>query len=136
MTEKVIFVTTSPTLPYAFLVMNFPSHWPPNCPLCPTTDLLSLYTNTIYFSAKEYPIFGLQWHPAKPLFEWKDSLNIDHSRASILASQYIANAFRNETTISCHTFSSPEQEQKALIYNYNVINSAIAGSSMEQIYVL
>eukprot|EP00112_Aurelia_sp_Birch-Aquarium-sp1_P007176 Seg1782.10 transcript_id=Seg1782.10/GoldUCD/mRNA.D3Y31 product="Gamma-glutamyl hydrolase" protein_id=Seg1782.10/GoldUCD/D3Y31 len=88
------------------------------------------------FEAKDYPIFGLQWHPEKPLFEWKKELNIDHSFPSLAASQYIANIFRKETSQSCHNFESSSEEDKALIYNLQPINSAVAGSSFEQVYVL
>ena len=88
------------------------------------------------FPAQRYPIYGLQWHPEKPLFEWKEQLNIGHSSSSLAASQFIANTFRKEASKSCNKFGSHSGDEALLIYNYSPINSAVAGSSFEQVYVI
>jgi len=66
----------------------------------------------------KYPIYGLQWHAEKPLFEWNSREVINHSTDAIKAMQFIADFFVSEARKSMHKFLSPEQEYAALIYNY------------------
>lgn len=70
--------------------------------------------------AYDYPIYGTQWHPEKNPFEWNlhSGKNIPHSMDAVRVSQYIADFIVSEARKSSHSFSSPEEEQKALIYNY------------------
>ena len=38
----------------------------------------------------------IQWHPAKPQFEWSDVQDIKHTQEAILAGQYFADFFVNQ----------------------------------------
>lgn len=49
-----------------------------------------------YSTARKYPIYLFQWHPAKPQFEWSRVKDISHTQEAILASQYWANFFVNQ----------------------------------------
>jgi len=75
---------------------------------------------------KELPIYGTQWHPEKNNFEWGEFKNgvpyegINHSSNAIFVSQALSNFFVNEARQNKHRFPTPEQEQQALYYNYNV----------------
>ncbi|KAM3680877.1 gamma-glutamyl hydrolase isoform 2-T2 [Ammospiza maritima maritima] len=71
--------------------------------------------------AYKYPIYGMQWHPEKNPFEWKDSPGIPHSPSAVKAAYYMADFFVNEARKSMHHFSSEEEEAKELIYNYNPV---------------
>lgn len=70
---------------------------------------------------KEYPIYGSQWHPEKPIYEWNIHEVINHESDSIAANAYTANFFLTEARKSTHAFSSPDAEADALIYNYQPI---------------
>lgn len=75
--------------------------------------------------SRDFPIFGVQFHPEKNLFEWGTFPNgipyesIDHSQDAIEASQYLANFFvKRARENTKHQFPSAKEEQRALIYNY------------------
>eukprot|EP00794_Sanderia_malayensis_P018650 gene18651-20531_t len=87
------------------------------------------------FEARHYPIFGVQWHPEKPPFEWYSKLNMDHSLPSIQFSQFMGEFFVNQTRQSCHDFDASRMPRNALIYAYTPLYSRLVGSSFEQIYV-
>ena len=50
----------------------------------------------IPFTARKYPFYLFQWHPAKPQFEWSRVKDIKHTQEAILAGQYWANFFVNQ----------------------------------------
>ncbi|KAJ7339369.1 hypothetical protein OS493_005763 [Desmophyllum pertusum] len=66
--------------------------------------------------ARKYPIYMLQWHPAKPQFEWSTERDFKHTQEAILAGQYFANFFVNQARLSSHRFPSRKEEKAALIY--------------------
>lgn len=45
------------------------------------------------------PFYGLQFHPEKNIYEWISGKNIPHSSKAIMASQYFANFFVNESKV-------------------------------------
>lgn len=45
---------------------------------------------------KQFPFYGLQFHPEKDLYEWVTGKNIPHGTEATIASQYFANFFVNE----------------------------------------
>ena len=53
--------------------------------------------------AKNYPIWGVQFHPEKNIYEWRQT-SIPHSAKSVAAGQYFANFFVNEGQLSIHSF--------------------------------
>lgn len=65
------------------------------------------------------PIYGTQFHPEKPMFEWMPGTAVNHDADSIVANQYFANFLVDEARKSNHSFASLAAETAALIYNYN-----------------
>jgi len=75
--------------------------------------------------AWKVPVYGTQWHPEKPQFEWGEENGapyeaINHDWDSVQAGQYFANFFVNECRKSNHSYPNEDAEQAALIYNYPV----------------
>ncbi|KAK3789162.1 hypothetical protein RRG08_001555 [Elysia crispata] len=68
---------------------------------------------------KEFPFYGVQWHPEKPNFNWNTHYNTDHGPDAVRVSQYMANFFVNEARKSSHRFPSVKLEATNLIENYN-----------------
>uniref|UniRef100_A0A1A8IBE4 folate gamma-glutamyl hydrolase n=3 Tax=Nothobranchius kuhntae TaxID=321403 RepID=A0A1A8IBE4_NOTKU len=83
--------------------------------------------------AYNYPIYGTQWHPEKNAFEWSRPYN-PHSPSAIRTTFYMAEFLVSEARKNFHTFESKEEENKALIYNYNPIYTGTTGS-FEQMYI-
>ena len=55
------------------------------------------YIELLFVStAKDYPIYGSQWHPEKPQFLWHSDSDINHDPSTIRASQFLADFFVNE----------------------------------------
>ena len=50
--------------------------------------------------AKNYPFWGIQFHPEKMIFDWKYP-NIIHSAQNVAVSQYFANFFVNQGWLFC-----------------------------------
>ncbi|XP_068437848.1 gamma-glutamyl hydrolase-like [Clinocottus analis] len=95
------------------------------------TDGTTEFVSTV--EAYDYPIYGTQWHPEKNAFEWRNSY-IPHSASAIKTGFYMADFFVKEAKKNFHRFESEEEEQKALIYNYNPVH-AEPNWFFEQIYV-
>ncbi|XP_061788415.1 gamma-glutamyl hydrolase [Nerophis lumbriciformis] len=71
--------------------------------------------------AYNYPFYAVQWHPEKTPFEWVDKPGMVHSPSAVRASFYTASFFVSEAMKSRHSFSSPAEEEQALIYNFSPI---------------
>ncbi|KAK3580712.1 hypothetical protein CHS0354_005716 [Potamilus streckersoni] len=82
--------------------------------------------------AKKYPIFGVQWHPEKNLFNWNPKYDINHDAHAVRVSQYFASFFVSEARKSNHTFPAMKDEADAVIANYQPVYSN--DGSFEQIY--
>lgn len=61
--------------------------------------------------------------------------NVNHSSDAIRLAQHFANFFVNETRKNPNRFSTPEEEQNELFYNYQPIYSAKHKLFSEQEYV-
>ncbi|XP_061926241.1 zgc:171566 [Entelurus aequoreus] len=85
--------------------------------------------------AYNYPFYGVQWHPEKTPFEWVDKPGMVHSPSAVRASFYTASFFVSEAMKSQHSFSSPAEEEQALIYNFPPIFKG-ANAIFVQIYYL
>lgn len=85
--------------------------------------------------SKNYPFYGVQFHPEKNMFEFKSTAKIPHSWNATKVSQYFANFFIEEARKNDHSFPDLEAEYKALIYNYSPLYSGIKNSSYEQVYM-
>ncbi|XP_028812801.1 gamma-glutamyl hydrolase [Denticeps clupeoides] len=92
------------------------------------TDGSNEFISTV--EAYDYPVYATQWHPEKNAFEWRQP-HYPHSPAAIKTTFYMANFFINEAKKNLHSFTSEEEERKALIYNYD---SSYTGGSFEQVY--
>uniref|UniRef100_A0A2D4GSL1 folate gamma-glutamyl hydrolase n=2 Tax=Micrurus TaxID=8634 RepID=A0A2D4GSL1_MICCO len=98
--------------------------------------LTTNFHNVEFISTMEayrYPIYGVQWHPEKNPFEWKNSTGIPHSSVSIKVTFFLADFFVNEARKSNHHFSSKKAETDALIYNFNPVYTGTF-SSFDQAY--
>lgn len=87
--------------------------------------------------ARNYPFYGVQFHPEKVLFEWvlsKSHHNIPHTEMAVKTSQYFANFFVNEAKKSKHTFPNKTAEDDVLIYNYQPTFTGKENSTTEQNY--
>lgn len=75
--------------------------------------------NEVFISgaeSKEYPIYGVQFHPEKNLYEW--TVNADRSDNGAEVVQILSNKFVEKARASKNRFSSPEDFYKTSIYNY------------------
>uniref|UniRef100_A0A8C4VGB6 folate gamma-glutamyl hydrolase n=1 Tax=Gopherus evgoodei TaxID=1825980 RepID=A0A8C4VGB6_9SAUR len=81
----------------------------------------------------KYPFYGVQWHPEKNPFEWKNVSGIPHSPSAVKVTYYLADFLVNEARKSLHHFPSKDEEAEALIYNYVPVFSS-AFSVYQQIY--
>lgn len=84
--------------------------------------------------AKDFPVWGTQWHPEKAIFEWTDREAIPHTEAAISIAQYVANFFVAEARKNKHTFNYTELTQK-IIWNYVPSYSFDTGSNFDQEYI-
>jgi len=83
--------------------------------------------------AKNYPFWGVQFHPEKVLYEWLKP-TIPHSAGAVDASQYFADFFINQARKSGHSFVSSVEEDQYLIYNYSPTFLRNISNSFEQSY--
>jgi gamma-glutamyl hydrolase len=82
-----------------------------------------------------YPVYIVQWHPEKPVYEWREDEDINHSYASVLANQHMANFFVNECRNNTNTFkSNSDLLNKWLIYNYEPVYSYSYEPDFVQMY--
>lgn len=120
-------VKTLATLPVTMNNHHYgvaPADWNANRFLVETFNVLSTnvdrqgkeFVSTI--EGKSVPFYASQWHPEKVSFEWNIHEVIDHSVESVLANQYVANFFVNESRKSTHSFGNETAETAALIYSY------------------
>eukprot|EP01100_Stratorugosa_tubuloviscum_P008869 TRINITY_DN3707_c1_g2_i1.p1 TRINITY_DN3707_c1_g2~~TRINITY_DN3707_c1_g2_i1.p1 ORF type:complete len:317 (-),score=121.35 TRINITY_DN3707_c1_g2_i1:75-1025(-) len=84
--------------------------------------------------AKNYPIYGVQWHPEKNQFEWTPSEVIDHSIDAVEAISYFTNFIGREARKNAHYYQDVNKENKAVFYNYNPVYTGLSGSDFEQCY--
>jgi len=81
----------------------------------------------------EYPMYGIQWHAEKPLFEWNAYEDINHDTDAIQAMSYFAQFFVNQARLSHHHYKNYTEEYNSLIYNYNPIYTE--ADDFEQLYI-
>jgi len=68
----------------------------------------------------DVPIYGVQWHPERPQFEWSDE-GFNHNPAAVAAMQYMANFFVSEARkASSHAFPDDSPVWESLkIWNFS-----------------
>jgi len=84
---------------------------------------------------KQYPFYGVQFHPEKTLYEWVRNKNISHTTHATAAAQYFAEFFVAETRKNGHHFADAKTEDGYVIYNYPSIFTGAVGSAFEQSYM-
>lgn len=67
---------------------------------------------------KEFPFYGVQYHPEKTFAEWTKMLDLNHSEDAIEYSLYLSKFFVSETRRNFHSFKNNQTEEKSLISNY------------------
>lgn len=80
--------------------------------------------------SKEYPIYGVQFHPEKNLFEWKVYADRSESGAEVV--QILSNKFVEKARASKNKFNSPEEFYAASIYKYK---TQLSTQSFSEIYL-
>ncbi|XP_058834886.1 gamma-glutamyl hydrolase-like isoform X2 [Topomyia yanbarensis] len=84
---------------------------------------------------KTLPFYGTQFHPEKNIYEWVRNKNISHTSNAIKATQYFADFFVNETRKNDHQFSSQDDIDRHVIYNFPVFFTGLKKSAFEQCYL-
>ena len=83
------------------------------------------------------PIWGVQWHPERPQFEWKDSksaVHFDHGADSIFAMFSVAARLVEEARKSTRRFASEADEAASLIYNFEPVGTEDGGSYQAYVF--
>jgi len=84
--------------------------------------------------AKNYPFYGVQWHPEKIMFEWKPGTEIDHSFDSVELNSWTSRFFVSECRKNNHHFADTASEKQALIYQYTPEYTGDSGSFMQSYF--
>ena len=81
-------------------------------------------------AASGAPIWGVQWHPERPQFEWKPraSDHFNHDAAAIAAMFAVATRLVSAARQNARQYADESEESRALIYNYSPVGSADGGS--------
>ncbi|XP_051932320.1 zgc:171566 [Hippocampus zosterae] len=93
-----------------------------------TTDFIST------MEAHHYPFYAVQWHPEKSPFEWVDKPGMVHTTQAVRVSLYTASFFVSEAMKNQHKFSSPAEEEQALIYNFSPVFLGISSIFVQKYY--
>uniref|UniRef100_A0A8D2ZI73 folate gamma-glutamyl hydrolase n=2 Tax=Scophthalmus maximus TaxID=52904 RepID=A0A8D2ZI73_SCOMX len=84
--------------------------------------------------AYRYPFYAVQWHPEKSPFEWIDKPGMVHSTAAVRACFHTASFLVSEAMKNFHRFSSPADEDKALIYNFSPVFRGVDAVFVQNYY--
>lgn len=88
---------------------------------------------TVLVAGTKYPIFGSQFHPEKPQFEWNQQQDIPHSYEAILGGQMYADFIVDHARKNTNSLSSQGIDFDSVsIYNFNPVK--LANASFDQIY--
>eukprot|EP00850_Spirogloea_muscicola_P005299 SM000024S07761 [mRNA] locus=s24:297977:299745:+ [translate_table: standard] len=67
---------------------------------------------------RHLPIYGTQWHPEKPPWEWSLRLHLPHDAQALELSSSLGRFFVDECKYNSHAFPSAADEAAALLYNW------------------
>ncbi len=81
--------------------------------------------------AKDYPIYGVQFHPEWPLFEWDPTANVVHTKNAINVNAYFSEFFVNECRNNSHKYATAKEEMNSLIYNYSPEYTFVTGDDVQ-----
>lgn len=82
--------------------------------------------------AKDYPFVGLQFHPEKNSYEWKQ--NDPHSWSAIYSARCFYDWFVNESRKNKHKYANKSVFENELIYNHPATYVGKFNSFYEQVY--
>ncbi|CAI2371025.1 unnamed protein product [Moneuplotes crassus] len=85
-----------------------------------------------FVESKNYPIWGLQFHPEKNIFIWKPDLHVPHSPTAIELSQFLSNFFIREARKNFNQFDS---DQDAFDHMIEHIAVDLTTAAAQDIYV-
>lgn len=109
--------------------------------LAPAARMLSLNSDrqgqrfVSTFEMVDYPIWAIQWHAEKPLFEWNPSEAINHSAQAIEAMSWLSRYTGQQARFSLHQFKSPAALSQQVIYNYCPMYTEALIPDFEQCYL-
>lgn len=86
------------------------------------------------FEHKQWPIYGVQWHPERISYEFrfnKYMKNVPHTVDAVFVGQHFSNFFVSEARKNNNSYSNLQSELDALVYNYH---SVFIGSDPLAIY--
>eukprot|EP01138_Halocafeteria_seosinensis_P003406 gb/GECG01003482.1/.p1 GENE.gb/GECG01003482.1/~~gb/GECG01003482.1/.p1 ORF type:complete len:349 (+),score=29.44 gb/GECG01003482.1/:1-1047(+) len=86
------------------------------------------------FEGKELPIYAVQYHPEKPVYEWDPQEVINHEYDSVRANSLLARFFVNQSRKNDRHFAQQSTESKHLIYNYETVYTGPVIDSFETCY--
>ena len=81
----------------------------------------------------DYPIYAVQWHPEKNEFEWNHEV-INHSPDAVASMEYFGWFFVNECRRNRDKFSSEEELDTYLIYNFAPVYTGLVDDDFVQCY--
>ncbi|XP_030274407.1 gamma-glutamyl hydrolase [Sparus aurata] len=84
--------------------------------------------------AYRYPFYAVQWHPERPTYEWVEKPGLVHTPSAVRVCFYIASFFVSEARKNHHHFSSPAEEQSALIYNFSPVFTDLKATFVQNYY--
>ncbi|XP_052786030.1 gamma-glutamyl hydrolase-like [Mya arenaria] len=70
------------------------------------------------FEGKQYPFYGVQFHPEKVSFLWNMHYHINHGPEAVRVGEYFANFLVGEARKSTNHFTNQTEEIASMIANY------------------
>ncbi len=69
---------------------------------------------------KNLPVFGSQFHPEWPLFEWSETANVVHTEEAVRGNSIFADFFVRECRKNMHEFEDKELMHEHLAYRWSM----------------
>jgi gamma-glutamyl hydrolase len=81
------------------------------------------------------PIWAVQFHPEKAVFEWSPDHNVPHTKSAVQANRALADFFVDQVRhFPNRSFPTFEAESEVAIYNYNLIFTGLLPNGTRGIY--
>lgn len=85
---------------------------------------------------RQYPFYGLQFHPEKLQYEWNPSGAVMRPQSGIRLSHHLADFFFSEAAKNNHRFKNPGEFYKRQIENYESFHSMLTEDTALQSYYI
>lgn len=82
--------------------------------------------------AKDYPFVGLQFHPEKNAYEWRQQ--DPHGWSAIYSARYFYDWFMNECRRNQHSYANQTALHNELVYNYPTTYIGKFNYQFEELY--